>query len=196
MLAAFIIIAVMGIGLPAVAWAASRRAESHPERLQAAPGDYDQWLLRKYGLGPHDRVLVQLTVLGRHAFPVLDAREAVQPAPLRPELREAARGLAERVAAGRLRTARLSRRDAWSLLALGTVIAGIAMAALLTTWGKHLITTGSDFAGCAPILLIGAYAGLVRPHLRRRSAQRYLAASACGSHDGGLSESASGRPQK
>jgi hypothetical protein len=180
MLAVLIIIGVMGIGLPAALWLIARWRKSVPGKSQVY-GEVNKWLLSEYGLGSRDRSLVQQAVLGRYAAVTVLDPPPRQPAPssLRPELLEAARGLATRVATDGFRMLRVARRIGWVQLATGAVAAVYGVCVLAAGWG------GNPFFGVYPLLEAGlffvpagAYTALFIPRRRRRVARNYLAAVA------------------
>jgi hypothetical protein len=183
MLAVLIIIGVMGIGLPAALWLIARWRKSVPGKPQVY-GEVNKWLLSEYGLGSRDRPLVQQAVLGRYAAVTVLDPPPRQPAPqapssLRPELLEAARGLATRVTADGFRQLRVGRRLGWVQLATGAFAAVYGVCLLAAGWG------GNPFFGVYSLLEAGlffvpagAYTALFIPRRRRRVAQNYLAAVA------------------
>ena len=182
MLAVLIIIAVLGIGLPAGLWLVARRRKDVPDVPQVY-GEVNQWLLREYGLGSRDRFQVQEAVLGRYAaVPALEQsarRPAPQaPASLRPDLAEAAGGLATRVAGDGFRRLRRSRGVGWVQLATGAAAAVFGVCVLAADWG------GSRFFGVYAVLeagllgSAGAYTALIIPGRRCRAARNYLASAA------------------
>ncbi len=141
MLAVLIIIGVMGIGLPAALWLIARWRKPVPAKPRVY-GEVNKWLLSEYGLGSRDRSAVQEAVLGRYAAVTVLDQSPRQPAPqapssLRPELLQAARGLAAHVAADRFRRLRMARRNGWVQLAVGaaTVVYGVCV--LAASWGSN-----------------------------------------------------------
>jgi hypothetical protein len=119
-------------------------------------------------------------VLGRYAAVTeLDQsprRPAPQaPASLRPELLEAAGGLAGRVAADGFRMLRVARRVGWAQLATGAVAIVYGVCVLAAGWG------GNGFFGAYAVLQAGlflpagVYTALIIPQRRHRVAQNYLA---------------------
>jgi len=183
MLAVLIIIGVMGIGLPAALWLIARWRKSVPEKPQRVYGEVNKWLLSEYGLGSRDRSAVQEAVLGRYAaVTVLDQsprKPAAQaPSSLRPELLEAARGLAARLAADRFRGLRVGRRLGWVQLASGAASAVYGVWALAAGWGSNPFFGGYAVLEAGLFVPTGTYNALIIPRRRRRAARNYLAAAA------------------
>jgi hypothetical protein len=172
-LAVLIIIAVAGIGLPALLWLASRRAKSRPFASQR-PEPTEQWLHSEFGLSRSDRTRVRLAVIGPRLFPLDDGADkaATDPAQLPERLLPAARGLAERVLADRvpgLASPRGSRRVAVALVVV-PVVAGAGL--LVTGHGDWL----GGMVGCAAGGLNGWYSSVHLPRRARRNARWLLRA--------------------
>lgn len=178
MLAVLIIIGVMGIGLPMALWLVARWRKSVPEKPPRVSGEVNKWLLSEYGLGSRDRSVVQEAVLGRYAaVTVLDQpprRPTPAPTSLRPELLEAAYGLAARVAADRFRMLRVARRTGWVQLATCAVAVVYGVCVLAAGWdnpffGAYAVLQASLFVPA------GVYGALIILRRRRHNAQNYLA---------------------
>jgi hypothetical protein len=198
MLAALIIIGVLGIGLPVALWLIARWRKPVPGKPQVY-GEVNQWLLSEYGLGSRDRSAVQGAVLGRYgAMTALDqasGRPSPQvPASLRPELVEAADGLAARVAADGFRMLRVARRIGWVQLAMGAAALVFGVGVLAAGWGGTPLFGANALLDAALFTPAGVYSGLIVPRRRRQAAQRYLATD--GSENPGSPTASDGRPDK
>jgi len=198
MLAALIIIGVIGIGLPVSLWLIARWRKSVPEKPQVF-GEVNKWLLSEYGLSANDRSLVQGAVLGRYAAVTVLDQSPPGPAPqapvsLRPDLLEAAHGLAARVAADGFRKLRVARRSGWVQLATGAagIIYGVCV--LAAGWGGNRFFGAYAVLEAGVLVPAGAYSALIIPQRRRRSAQNYLAAA--GPESPGSPSESAGRPDK
>jgi hypothetical protein len=177
MLAVLTIIGVLGVGLPAALWLIARWRKSVPEKPQVY-GEVNKWLVSEYGLGSRDRSLVQEAVLGRYAaVTALDQSPQAHSA-LRPELLEAARGLATRVVADRFRKLRVGRRIGWVQLATGAFAAVYGVGVLAAGWESNPFFGVYTLLEAGVFVPAGAYTALIIPRRRRRSAQKYLAAAA------------------
>jgi hypothetical protein len=174
MLAALIIIGVLGIGLPLVAFYASRWRMSHPGR-NPDHDELDRWLMGEFGLGWSDRAKVRQAVLGRQGT------DPPGPSgPLPPRLLAPARALAERVLAGQVPQLRLSRRLGWFLLAFAPAYAGFGLFLLVSGTGKEQ-NQGALFvfnACCAAALAIGT--AIIGPRRTRRRAETILTEAPAG----------------
>ena len=182
MLAVLIIIGVAGIGLPAALWLVARWRRDVPYVPQVH-GEVNKWLLSEYGLGSRDRFQVQEAVLGRYAAVSARDQAARQwapqaPASLRPELAEAARGLATRVAADRFRRLRRSRHMGWVQLATGVAATVFRVCVLAADWGGNRFFGVYAVLEAGPFVSVGTYTALILPRRRRRAAQVYLGAAA------------------
>ncbi len=183
MLAVLIIIVVMGIGLPVALGLIARWRKSVPAKPHRVYGEVSKWLLSEYGLGTRDRSAVQQAVLGRYAaVTVLDQSPgwpaAQAPSSLRPELQDAAHGLAARLAADRFRGLRVARRLGWMQLAMAALAAVYGVLALAGGWGSNPFLGGYAVLEAALFAPAGTYNALIIPRRRRRAARNYLAAAA------------------
>jgi len=177
MVAALIVLLVLGIGLPVVLWVISRWRLSRPETLGGYErrGEIDQWLTSEYHLSDGDRDRVRREVLGRW-----DVRQAaLEPVPaerrpLPPALLEPARGLAAGVLAGQFRTLRGRRWVGWLLLGLCVAYAAFGIFALVTDRGGDqtmgVFALVYAFFGGVNTLVIN----VLTPRGRRRNAERVL----------------------
>jgi hypothetical protein len=177
MVAALIVLLVLGIGLPVVLWLISRWRLSRPETLGSYErrGEIDQWLTSEYHLNYGDRDRVRREVLGRW-----DVRQAAlepvpaEPGPLPPALLEPARGLAAGVLAGQFRTLRVSRWAGWLLPGFSVVYAAFGIFALVTDRG------GDPTMGVVALVYGGlggvstVFLNVLTPRCRRRNAERVL----------------------
>jgi hypothetical protein len=121
MLAVLIVIVVLGVGLPLVLLVISRRRMSALTRANGND-EIDQWLIGNFELGYRERSRVRKVVLGR---------PNVESVPLEPALLEAARALAVRVLADRVRNLRRSRRLGWAQLGMTVAYGGCGIAVLV-----------------------------------------------------------------
>jgi hypothetical protein len=195
MLAVLIIIGVLGIGLPVALWLIARWRKSVPEKPQVY-GEVNKWLLSEYGLGSRDRFLVREAVLGRYAPVTALDQSARRPSPqapvsLRPELLEAARGLAARVVADGFRMLRVARLIGWVQLATGAaaIVGGVGV--LAAGWGGNRFFGAYVLLDAALFGPAGVYSALIVPRRRRAGAQKYLAT--CGSDSPGSPSAPAGR---
>jgi hypothetical protein len=164
MVGAVIVILVLGVSLPLVAFFTVRWRTATPERLEGHD-DTDTWLISEFKLGSLDRELVRKAVL---------TRRGAESTPLKPDLREAARGLAARVLSDQVGKLRTGRRVAWVQLVMTVVYFGIGVFTLARgaeKWqaaGVIMLLTASISAVSA------AYNGVIAPRFMRRSAERVL----------------------
>ncbi|MDQ2811637.1 MAG: hypothetical protein M3Z75_07090 [Actinomycetota bacterium] len=178
MLAVLIIIGVMGIGLPVALWLIARWRKSLPEKPYVF-GEVNKWLLSEYGLGARDRSAVQGAVLGRFAAVTVLDQAPRKPAPsLRPELLEAARGLATRITADRFRKLRLARQMGWVQMAGGAAAVVYGVGVLAAGWATSRFLGVYTLVEAGLFIPAGSYNALIIPRRLRRGAQDYLATAA------------------
>jgi hypothetical protein len=145
----WVLVAGIGVGLPAVAWWLSRGARSVPLSVPGRRADpIDRWLFDRYGLGVLDRWQVREALAqGRR--------------PGQPLLGEAADGLAAEVLSGRLHGPRAWRWLGWCFVSYGICfcIAGIVGHGLI---GRVAYFLGGPvwrwLASCTSSLCPGNYA--------------------------------------
>ena len=164
MVGAVIVILVLGVSLPLVAFLTVRWRTATPERLEGHD-DTDSWLISEFKLGAQDRSLVRKAVLTRHG---------ADSTALKPGLREAARGLAARVLSDQVGKLRVGRRVDWVQLGMTVVYVGI---------GIFTLARGSERWQAAGVIMLlnagvsavsAAYNGVIAPRLMRRNAERVL----------------------
>jgi hypothetical protein len=152
----WVLVAGIGVGLPAVAWWLSRGARSVPLSVPGRRADpIDRWLFDRYGLGVLDRWQVREALTqGRR--------------PGQPLLGEAADGLAAEVLSGRLHGPRAWRWLGWCFVSYGICfcIAGIV--------GHGLIGRVAYFLGGASMALVGIMYLVLMPRQLRRKARLAL----------------------
>jgi hypothetical protein len=173
MLAALVIIGVLGVGLPLVAFLGSRWRLSSPER-DPDRDELDRWLIGEFGLGWSDRSQVRRAVLGGPESWQLPG----SPEPLPPRLLGPARALAERVLADQVPRLRRSRRIGWIFLALAPAYAGFGIF-LLVNGDDGGQTQGALFvfnACCATALALGN--AVIGPRRACRRATQILSGAA------------------
>ncbi len=157
----WVLIAFIGISLPAVDWQLSRRKSARAFSLtpssRADPAGY--WLYQRYGLGILDRDKVIAAVFGGTAASA-------------PSLQDAAHALAAEVLSSGLRLRPLQQR-------LGWVFAGVGLGELAGGLARHL--RGIQFGAQSGQLAVGGLylmAGVGwaawLPRLTRRRARRAL----------------------
>lgn len=150
------LVAGIGVGLPAVAWWLSRGARSVPLSVPGRRADpIDRWLFDRYGLGVLDRWQVREALAqGRR--------------PGQPLLGEAADGLAAEVLSGRLHGPRAWRWLGWCFVVYGICfcIGGIV--------GHGLIGRVAYFLGGASMALAGIMYLVLMPRQLRRKARLAL----------------------
>jgi hypothetical protein len=164
MVGAVIVILVLGVSLPLVAFLTVRWRTATPERLEGHD-DTDTWLISEFKLGSLDRDLVRKAVL---------TRRGAESTPLKPDLREAARGLAARVLSDQVGKLRAARRVGWIHLVMTVVYAGIGVFTL-ARGGERWQTAAVIvllYAGVSAVS--AAYSGVIAPRLLRRNAERLL----------------------
>lgn len=149
-----VLIAGIGVGLPAVAWWLIRSARSAPLSVPSRRADpIDRWLFERHGLGVLDRWQVREAVLGQGRRPS------------QPRLGEAADGLAAEVLSGRLQAPRALRWLGWFLVAYGGCffVGGIV---------EHGLIAVAYVLGGASMALFGVmYLVLIPRQLRRKARQ-------------------------
>jgi hypothetical protein len=168
-LAAIIIIAVLGVGLPAVGWLGIRwRTSGGRDPDHDA---LDRWLTTEYGLTWSERSQVRKAVLGLQSHDL----EPVKPEQLRPGLYRPARALARRVLAGEVPVPRVPRPLGWILLLLAVAYTAFGVVILASGHGKsqaqgviNTIWGGADIAVVVATVLLA-------PRRARRRAERVLA---------------------
>lgn len=157
----WVLVAVIGVGLPAVAFCLGRNPRLRP---LGAPGPHadpiDRWLFGQYRLGELDRTQVKSAVFVHGRRPDHAA------------LQEAAHGLATEVIRGRFRTMRWRRWWLWSFAGLGVAIFanGVAEQFFVHHGGSGAfgIAEGAFFA------TVGVALSLWLPGQARRKALRVL----------------------
>jgi hypothetical protein len=168
MVGAVIVILVLGVSLPLVAFLTVRWRTATPERLEGHD-DTDTWLISEFKLGSLDRSLVRKAVL---------TRRGAESTPLKPDLRAAARGLGARVLSDQVGKLRTARRVGWIQLVMTVVYAGI---------GVFILARGAERWQTAGVILLlyagvsavsAAYNGVIAPRLMRRNAERLLGTAA------------------
>ena len=174
MLAALIIIVVLGVGLPVLGWLGIRwRTSGGRDPDHDA---IDRWLIAEYGLAWSERSQVRKAVLGQPSHDL----EPVKPEQLRPGLHRPAWGLAQRVLAGELSGPRLPRPVGWILLVLAVAYTVAGVVTLAAGHGERQIQ-GLLYTvlGAAEIAIVVA-AVLLAPRRARRRAARVLAVTGDG----------------
>jgi hypothetical protein len=177
MVAALIVLLVLGIGLPVVLWVISRWRLSRPETLGGYErrGEIDQWLISEYHLSHGDRDRVRRAVLGRW-----DVRQAaLEPVPaerdpLPSALLEPARGLAAGVLAGQFRTLRVSRWPGLLLLGLAAAYAAFGIFAIAGERGGDPTMGVYALIYCGLAGVSTVFITVLTPRGRRRGAERVL----------------------
>lgn len=152
----WVLIAGIGVGLPAGAWWLTRSARSAPLSVPSRRADpIDRWLFERYGLGVLDRWQVREAVLGQGRRPS------------QPPLREAADGLAAEVLSGRLQVPRVLRWLGWFYLAYGGCffVGGIV---------EHGFIGVAYVLGGAGMALFGVMYLVLMPRQLRRKARQAL----------------------
>jgi hypothetical protein len=146
-----VLVAGIGVGLPAVAWWLSRGARSVPLSVPGRRADpIDRWLFDRYGLGVLDRWQVREALAqGRR--------------PGQPLLGEAADGLAAEVLSGRLQGPRALRWLGWCFVAYGMCFCAEGIA------GHGLIRVADVLGGAGGVLAGVMYLVLVPGQLRRKA---------------------------
>jgi hypothetical protein len=161
-LAAVLIILVLGIGLPAVGWWGSRKRMSGPDPDH---DEIDRWLIGQYRLAWNDRAEVRRAVLGLAAGDVAPRK----PGPLRPELIPAARALAGRVLDGQLSAPRIPRPVGWVLLCVALAYTGGGVRLLITPGRDHAQGALYVLLGVAETAVVVVAVLLARRRARRRA---------------------------
>jgi len=173
MLAALIVIVVLGLGLPIGLWLISRWRMSKPQTAYRGDryDEIDQWLISEFNLGWRSRSRVRTAVLGRQFAARLEpSGRDNDPAPLEPALLEPARALAVRVLANQIGQLRWSRRTGWVTLGLTVVYVGYGIFALTTgqAIGVFILLNAAASAG------LGLSSAVLAPRRIRRDAERLL----------------------
>ena len=169
MLAALIIIVVLGIGLPVLGWLGIRwRTSGGRDPDHDA---IDRYLLAEYGLTWSERSRVRKAVLGLQGHDL----EPMKLEQLQPRLYPPARALARRVLAGELPSSRIPRPVAWIMLGVALAYTAVGVVLLVVGHGAEqtrgaLATTG----GAADTAVVVGAVLLVHRTTRRR-AERVLA---------------------
>jgi hypothetical protein len=177
MVAALIVIVVLGIALPAALWSISRWRLSRPETLGGfdRQDEIDTWLTSEFNLNGRDRVRVRRAVLPRRSTDLALLEPAPrEPASLEPALVEPARGLAARVLADQFPRLRRSRRMGLVQLGMTAVYAGGGILVLAAGRGGDqalgvILLLDAGFAG-----ITGVSIAVLGPRRTRRNAERVL----------------------
>ena len=167
-LAALLVILVLGIGLPALAFFGSRwrtRRGKDPDH-----DTIDRWLMDEYQLDWRDRGQVRKAVLGAQASMDLEPAKLEQ---LRPALYSPAHGLARQVLAGELSGPRVPRPLGWFMLVFAVAYTGLGVATLTLDGRNQANGVLYVVFGCADIVVVVTTV-LLAPRRARRRAERVL----------------------
>jgi hypothetical protein len=168
-LAALIIIVVLGIGLPVLGWLGIRwRTSGGRDPDHDA---IDRYLLAEYGLTWSERSRVRKAVLGLQGHDL----EPMKQEQLQPGLYPPARALARRVLAREVPVPRVPRPLGWILLLLAVAYTAFGVVILASGHGKSQAQGVINTIGGGADIAVVVATVLLTPRRARRRAERVLA---------------------